>query len=151
MKKTLLIFSVLILIVLGGIVFQLTRNAEVAPSPEPLPSNPFPQENENELDSSPVPNQIEANGTQPEIAYDFKQQIQNADLITVRGTIVVGSYALQTWGDENKGGEALLVYRGEREGWVLLSMGGGAWGVQSLVEEGVPLSTAEALIAGRNK
>lgn len=98
--------------------------------------------------TQPVPNQPEAAGTQPEISQAFLGQIQNSDLITLKGTTIVSTFALQTWGDENKGGEALLQYDSSR-GWVLISMGGGAWSVSSLVSVGVPQSVAEQLISGR--
>ena len=83
----------------------------------------------------------------PAIASNFKSQIQNANLITLGGTIVVSSYALQIWGDVNKGGEALLEYASST-GWTLMSLGGGEWTVDGLVQEGVPQNIAEQLVAG---
>jgi hypothetical protein len=43
----------------------------------------------------------------------------------------------------------LLKYSSSK-GWVLMSLGGGEWAVDDLVEEGVPEPTAEQLIAGLN-
>lgn len=94
-----------------------------------------------------IPNQQQIVGTQPEIAQSFRGQIQNADLITLRGTTIVSTYALQEWGDENKGGQALLEYNSS-QGWILISMGGGVWSVSSLVQIGVPQLIAEQLVAG---
>jgi len=83
----------------------------------------------------------------PVVVNDFKNQIQNASLITLGGTIVSQPYALQVWGDENKGGEALLRYA-TSTGWTLLSLGGGLWTVSGLVEAGVPQDIATQLVAG---
>ncbi len=94
----------------------------------------------------PLPDQDASAGTQPEIAKSMSTQIQNANLITLKGTAIVSIYALQIWGDENKGGEALLRYD-STHGWVLLSMGGGLWAADGLVAYGVPQTVAEQLVA----
>ena len=98
--------------------------------------------------NQPIPNQTSSAGTQSEIAHALIGQIQNPNLITLKGTTIVSTYALQAWGDENRGGEALLQYN-PPNGWLLLSMGGGVWDVSSLVAASVPQSIAEQLIAGR--
>lgn len=100
------------------------------------------------VQNQPIPNQTSSTGTQSEIAHALTGQIQNSNSITLKGTTVVSIYALQAWGDENRGGEALLLYDSSG-GWLLLSMGGGVWDVSSLVAAGVPQSVAEQLIAGR--
>lgn len=84
------------------------------------------------------------------VASGFLNQIQNADQIALGGTIVASSYALQIWGDSNKGGEALLE-NPSSTGWTLISLGGGEWSVLALIQEGVPISAAEQLVAGLNK
>ena len=82
-----------------------------------------------------------------EVAKDFLGGIQNADQIALGGTIVSSLYALQIWGDANKGGEALLEDTSST-GWTLLSLGGGEWTVLALVQEGVPISIAKQLVLG---
>lgn len=82
----------------------------------------------------------------PEVGKAFVEQISNPNELKLGKTVTAANYALQTWGDENKGGEALLVYSAAK-GWELVSMGGGAWDVESLIAVGVPSSVAEQLIA----
>ncbi len=82
----------------------------------------------------------------PVVAKDFLGQIQNADQIALGGTVVASPYALQIWGDENKGGEALLL--NASSGWVLVSLGGGEWTALALIQEGVPHDAALQLVAG---
>lgn len=85
--------------------------------------------------------------TDPEVQTAFVSQIENADQIILGDTVIASDYALQTWGDEDKGGQAVL--RQNAAGvWELLSMGGGAWDVASLTEAGVPQSVAEKLVHG---
>jgi len=81
-----------------------------------------------------------------DVAKDFLGAMQSGDQITLGGTIVVSPYALQIWGDANTGGEALL--KSSATGWTLVSLGGGEWNVLALIQEGVPHSIAEQLIAG---
>lgn len=83
---------------------------------------------------------------QPVVASDFSKQIDNPGLITLGSTMVVENYALQSWYDENKGGEALLYYT-PSQGWKLISMGGGAWDMSSLVDAGVPEVVAARFVA----
>lgn len=87
-------------------------------------------------------------GELKDVSAPFKAQIENAGLIKLGGTTVVGEYALQDWSDENKAGDALLR-RTNNGSWQLITLGGGSWDVGSLVAEGVPKETAEALIEGR--
>lgn len=82
-----------------------------------------------------------------EVIHDFLGGIQNAAQIGLGGTVIASPYALQIWGDANKGGEALLRYASST-GWTLISFGGGEWDVLGLMQEGVPLSNAEQLVAG---
>ena len=83
----------------------------------------------------------------PQVASDFLGEIQNANQIALGGTVVVPPYALQIWGDTNKGGEALLENTSST-GWSLVSLGGGEWTELSLIQEGVPISIAEQLVVG---
>lgn len=87
-----------------------------------------------------------ASSTTQDVNQDFTAQIQNAGAINLENAVIVSDYALQNWGDENKGGQALLKFDTSTGKWNLLSMGGGAWDVDSLVAEGVPASVAEELI-----
>lgn len=82
-----------------------------------------------------------------QVANDFLGEIQNANQIGLGGTVMVPPYALQIWGDTNKGGEALLENTSST-GWTLVSLGGGEWSVLSLIQEGVPVDAAEQLVAG---
>jgi hypothetical protein len=69
--------------------------------------------------------------------------------MTVGGTAVARPYALQIWGDENTGGQALLE-QASSTGWTLLSYGGGEWDVLGLMTNGVPRAYAERLVATIN-
>lgn len=84
--------------------------------------------------------------TSPEVESAFVSHIDNADQIIIGSTVIASEYALQSWSDENKAGEALLK-RNEKGDWELLSMGGGAWDVDSLVAGGVPRAVAQQLTA----
>ncbi len=64
-------------------------------------------------------------------------------------TAVAHPYALQTWSDQNTGGEALLE-QASSTGWSLVSYGGGAWDVLGLMEQGVPRANAELLVTALN-
>ena len=68
--------------------------------------------------------------------------------VTLGTNIVVDTYSLQLWTDPHGGGEALLTYDTTQNKWTVVSWGGGAWSVESLVGEGVPHNTATALLAG---
>jgi len=150
MKKIFIIsFVVMIGVFASLLFFQSEKGSEqIDNTNHPVSATSLPVTGQSELQTQPIPNQKEIDGTQPEIANSVLAQIENKDFITLKGTTVVSLYALQIWGDKNKGGEALLKYDASK-GWVLVSMGGGAWGVASLVEFGVPKLIAEQLIAGR--
>lgn len=137
--------------VAGALVWLWFYTAPKVPSQTPsgVVSGPtLPVASSTVSGQQPIPNQLESAGTQPEIARSFLSQATGADRMTLEGTMVVSSYALQTWGDENMGGEALMQYDASK-GWVLVSMGGGAWDVSSLVAIGVPEPIAEQLVASR--
>lgn len=146
-------FSISIAIVLGagfigfGIWFFISpKTPEQNNTPNPtLPAAPMVTTTT--VQNKTIPDQQASTGTQPVIAKSMTNQIQNSDLITLRGTVVASDYALQIWGDENKGGQALLRYDSSR-GWVLMSLGGGEWSILSLTQIGVPQLVAEKLVAG---
>jgi hypothetical protein len=94
--------------------------------------------------SGPISNQQEQQ-LQPVIKKALLGQIQNSNQITLKNAVVVMPYALQAWGDSNKGGDALLRYD-HTNGWILVSMGGGAWDVPSLIQLGVPQDIAAQLV-----
>jgi hypothetical protein len=97
--------------------------------------------------ATPAPVQQISSLENPEVAKDFLGEVQNVNQITLGGTVVVLSYSLQIWGNTNSGGEALLKYASST-GWTLVSLGGGEWTVPALMQEGVPQSIAEQLVAG---
>ncbi len=146
-------FFISIAIVLGanligfGIWFFIsskTPEQNNAPNPT-LPA--APAVTATTVQNKTIPDQQASTGTQPVIANSFLGQIQNSNLITLKGTVIASDYALQMWDDENKGGQALLRYDSSR-GWVLISLGGGEWSILSLTQIGVPQLVAEKLVAG---
>lgn len=144
MKKILLL--ILVLICIGfGIWFYYYKNNEG--SSLQIRENPFSLPFTPTTSSNPVSSDSKNN---PDVIRDFKNQITNSGLISLDNTVISGGYSLQSWHDENKGGEALLKYD-QQQGWVLLSMGGGAWSVEDLLAAGVPYTTAKNLVLGLKK
>ena len=90
-----------------------------------------------------------ASATDPTISKDFLGQATTINNIALGGTVVAPPYALQVWGNENGGGQALLQQSSSGK-WTLRSSGGGLWDVQALMQKGVPRAKAERLIAGLN-
>lgn len=144
MKKTLLL--ILLLASVGfGILFYYYKDTidpglPIQESPLSFPLTPTTSSNRVRVDSK----------NNPEISRDFKNQLANSGLVSLDNTTTSGGYALQAWHDENKGGEALLKYD-QQQGWVLLSMGGGAWSAESLLTLGVPYSIAKDLVDSLKK
>ena len=97
--------------------------------------------------SKPVVVQQVPSPQDPTVAHAFMAQDNNGGLTTLGGTVIATPYALQIWGDEYMGGEALLKYA-TSTGWILVSAGGGEWTVDDLVAVGVPQTYAEQLVAG---
>ncbi len=97
--------------------------------------------------SGSLPTQVNGAPENPGVAKDFLGQMQNPGQMVLGGTVIASPYALQVWGDTNGGGEALLSQTSST-GSTLISLGGGVWSVLGLVQEGVPLATAEQLVAG---
>jgi hypothetical protein len=158
MKKFILILAIVIvigLIVWGVWFLALGRSSSRATSSNnnqsgSLPSTPssIPSTIQSRTQSgTSVRIQNVSSPQNPEVAKDFLGEIQNADQIALGGTVVVSPYALQIWGDTNKGGEALLEDESST-GWMLISLGGGEWTVLALVQVGVPVSLAQQLVAG---
>jgi len=149
MKKLILIIAVVVIVVLivwGVWFFVISRNSSPAAtstnSAGLLPPVQSQAQNGTTASIQGIPSP-----QNPQVANDFLGAIQNANQISLGGTVVVSPYALQIWGDTNKGGEALLQY-GSSTGWSLVSLGGGEWTVLSLIQEGVPVATAQQLVAG---
>lgn len=145
MRRIIFIVGTIIAIVLiaGGIWFFVGRNSQ---GNTPLGSNGSLPGVFSQSSGSAAVQQI-SSPKDPGVAKDFLSGIQNADQITLGGTVIASSYALQIWGDANKGGEALLR-RASSTGWALVSLGGGEWNVLALIQEGVPHTIAEQLISG---
>ena len=78
----------------------------------------------------------------------IKSSMFEMPLINIGSTTISANYALQLWYDENIGGEALLRFDNST-GWQVVSLGGGAWSVDTLVEQGVPRSVAVGLVENR--
>jgi len=148
MKFFYIFFGTTAVIGFVAIAWYFASSAITPAQPTDIPVT-FPVTQDNTIRST-IPDQTESEGTQPDIARAFQSQIDTMPLITLGGTTVVSMYALQSWGDENTAGEALLKYDSSR-GWVLIALGGGAWKVSSLMEFGVPQLYAEQLIAGRKE
>ena len=98
----------------------------------------------------PVPDQKADAGTQADIAAAFHSQTATSTgaTVTLQGTVIVSTYALQTWKEGDEAGEALFKYT-SGTGWKLVTSGGGEASVASLITIGIPQDIAEALIAGR--
>jgi hypothetical protein len=78
----------------------------------------------------------------------LQNQMRPGEQRTFYNTVIAGSYALQSWGNANEGGEALLKYDPSSNHWNLVTWGGGAWDAVGLIQEGVPPDAAAALVAG---
>lgn len=137
MKKNFIIIGILVVLI-GLLIawFLLFRNTAPVTQNSNEPSSVLPITND----------RTQRGVLEQKIINDFRVQIQNTDAITLYNTIIAGNYALQVWGDENKGGQALLQYK-EGQGWLILTMGGGAWDIEGLVGSGVPRVLAEELIS----
>jgi hypothetical protein len=147
MKKIILIISfiVVVLLVAGGIWFFISSGSSNNNIP-PGQTGTLPPVQSQTQSGTSAPVQNISSPQDPTVAKDFLGDIQNADQIALGGTIIASPYALQVWGDANQGGEALLGYS-PSGGWNLISLGGGQWTVLALAEEGVPVSSAEQLVA----
>ena len=79
----------------------------------------------------------------------FEEEIAlegNPDNTKLGRTAVVDEWALQNWVGDNMGGEALLRFSATSSRWILVSAGGGAWGLEGLMYYGVPQDVAVSLL-----
>lgn len=135
MKKIIIIITtVAILAGAGAFYYYISTQKQTTPQKEEkgvVIVNPVQAEPKTNIDAS--------------VMSDFKLQISGSNKLTLDEPVVSSNYAIQTWSDENKGGQALLKYV-PSQGWVLVTMGGGAWSVEDLTKVGVPKATAEQLL-----
>jgi len=147
MKKY--IIGILIIVIITVIVWFFMFKNKNLPQTTVVKLDTNNQIDTNQPKTSPnVKKQNTPEIVNPVVAKDFKSQITNSNMITLYNTTVTDNYALQEWGDANKGGVALLKYQ-DNQGWLLLSLGGGAWDLPSLLEIGVPKLAAEKLLETR--
>lgn len=140
MQKFLIpVIIIILLLGAGGWYFYFRKQPEVASPITPI--NVLPQKQQI------PPGEIKSNDTSKNAAVtnDFKIQIQGGEKLVLDKPVIASQYAIQTWSDENKGGQALLEYR-SGQGWLLVTMGGGAWSVDDLMKLGVPQATAKQLL-----
>jgi hypothetical protein len=145
MKKIISFIFVVVLVVglvLLGIWFLKQKRGVVDHNPQDTPSQTLPVVTNNPSQGIPMPEQpsnpVIQNNKDPNkkvVASNFLRSIKNPDNIKLFRSAIESDYALQEWGDDNKGGQALLKYT-DANGWVLVSMGGGGQDIQ------VPLSHA---------
>lgn len=140
MKKILVITGVLVAIVSGATYYFLVYKNQKVTTPITLEEKPTTQT------TSPIQRDISP-ATNNAVSRDFKTQIQTNESLVLEKPVTASNYALQNWNDENKGGQALLKYN-PSQGWVLLTMGGGAWAVSDLIDYGVPRDIAKQLVDG---
>ena len=108
--------------------------------------NNFPSNVSNPT-QAPGISQENSNNATTSIQQSFITQLPNLNdpLLTFRNLTIVYPYAVQHWTDEEVGGVALLKYDPVK-GWVVVLNVGGALDISSLVNIGVPTSTAQQLI-----
>lgn len=146
MKLFFSIAAVIIVVLIGVGVWLLFFNNPILTQPGSTGGNQFPTGtstggNGGSATQTPLQND-------PDTQAALQEQLANPQY-SYYGTVVVMPYALQNWGDENAGNQALLKYD-SATGWTVVSQGGGAWDVPSLESQGVPAAIAEQLIAGEN-
>ena len=140
MYRYIILFAVILLIIAGIAGFVVLSHPN-NPAPANLPS----------FEPQTIPNPTPpANRSKEDIQSAFQNEIApyNNDNVKMHETVTSGDYALQVWIGNNTGGEALLKYDSAQGRWVVLSGGGGAWSVGSLVAAGVPKDTAAILLTG---
>ena len=151
MKKVLVITIavVIILVIVAYFVSDKSSTTTTPVLPENITEEISEEFSNNPIEitqDSPITKEYHSNEEIKELVYDTLSS--NMPFITTGSTTVEGNYALQIWFDENVGGESLLKYDTDK-GWVVMSQGGGAWSVDTLIEQGVPKSVAEGLIENR--
>lgn len=143
MKKILTITCILVALVSGATYYFLVYKNQEVSTPITLQEKPTTQI------APPVQRDISLLKDNI-VSRDFKTQIIMNESLVLENPVISSNYALQNWNDENKGGQALLKYN-PSQGWVLVSMGGGVWGVSDLVDVGVPRDIARQLVDGSKK
>ena len=139
MNRYLVVFVIVLIVIIGAAVGVLLY----------MHSNQSPL-GQGGISTTTLPTVPEPGGqaTSASAKAAFQSQIPQGVQITLGTNVVVGDYSLQLWTDLHGGGEALLKYDTTQSKWTVISWGGGAWAVESLVAEGVPQTTATALLAG---
>ena len=103
MKKLMIIISVVVVIGLiawGAWFFISSRNS----SPAAISTNPvglLPPVQSQAQNGTTASVQGVSSPQDPQVANDFLGAIQNANQISLGGTVEVSPYALQIWGDTN--------------------------------------------------
>lgn len=139
-----LIIALGILIVIGlslGILYLVNDSSEPNTNfvPPDIPGQFIP--------SVPIQPVDPVTSSEAQIEVLIKNELLDMPQVSLGATTIASNYALQLWFDENIGGEALLVY--ENSEWRILSLGGGAWDVNTLIEQGVPNPVAIDLVNNR--
>lgn len=103
---------------------------------------------ETETPSTQSPATVPTQYSQPALVKkDFQNQKGTfSDTVSPGDTTIVGTYALQDWGDENTSGVALMKFSSQSK-WILVDGGGGAPTLEWLMSFGVSRSIAEKLLS----
>lgn len=151
MKKNIYILIVILILGSGVVYFLFFKNVKT-PQGETNPdtNNTTPLIVPVTKNPPTIQNQKQREGNQTGVVTDFRRQFKNNDNIQLYGTVIVFPYAMQGWGNDNLGGDALLKYY-DIGGWTLVSAGGGVTDYSDLINLGVPAGTAKQLIDGLKK
>lgn len=130
-----------------GVVVFLRFSARPSVSGTPLDGS-FPQSGQVTVTTSTTTPIGGTPETQNAVVAAFSTQLpaDNADNIKPYQTAVSENYAIQVWKGDNMGGEALLKYDTTAGTWSVVTMGGGAWNLEGLEAQGVPIDIARALL-----
>ncbi|MDB5225560.1 MAG: hypothetical protein JWL87_512 [Candidatus Adlerbacteria bacterium] len=141
------ILALIVVAVIAVGVVLLLRSGSQTPIPKgETPVVVFPSDSQ--LPASP---QNSASQVAARAAFQREVDADNPDNIKLGTTIVSGGYALQAWGGDITGGEAVLKYDMGLGRWILVVSSGGTWGAAGLASYGVPEDTAAALVAGMGR
>ena len=78
-------------------------------------------------------------------AYQNASKAFMVETVSYDGTFINSGYAIQLWHTNTMSGQALLKYRPTKSSWSLVTANGGLWTLESLIDEGVPTTTAKTL------
>ena len=141
MNRYIIIFVTILLIAIAaaGAAFFLRPN-----------SNPAPviQQGTYQPTSSTVSVTADRSKEAARAAFQNALDKNNIDNTKLQETVVVGDWALQAWGGDVMGGEALMKYDESQGRWAIVISSGGVWSVDALVGAGVPKDIAATLVAG---